>query len=255
MFDQIKKIRQDIDNITRSVIVESDLIDAIAKTVPILVVDDNLIIHQCSEPAAAVFGYKADELEGSSLNTVVPERFHESHTQIVKQYFLSPKIRKMGEFGKVFIARHKSGREFTIDIGLAPLPVRDRMFVLACIIELHCSVFSSIPQIGGACMGDVLKDIQAGQAIVDEICNADPNTKGSDLSVLLDKLVAWFSTLELGNYSDQALHALLHFVRDVVLPRVTAALPAYAGVLINAIVIPILNEIDARWHPEPVPGT
>ncbi len=68
--------------------------------------------------AERLFGYTRDELMGLRLETLLPERFRESHAKHVAQYFAAPSVRPMGRRLELF-ALSKNGRELPVDISLS----------------------------------------------------------------------------------------------------------------------------------------
>lgn len=77
----------------------------------------------------------------------------------------------------------------------------------------------------------------------------NPELKGSDLSVLIDKIVAWVKSLELDSLSREGAHILLHFTIDVLIPRLIEMGPAYSDLILEKVVLPLLKKLDAVFHP------
>lgn len=88
--------------------------------------------------------------------------------------------------------------------------------------------------------------VQELVAEADSIIN--PRLIGSDLSVLLDKLVAWVKSLDLSGIAKPALHAFLHYAIDTLIPKAIEALPTYADVILISFVLPLLKKWDEAFH-------
>ena len=67
-----------------------------------------------------LFGYTQEELAGTELEVLVPERYHAQHRRHVADYFASPRVRPMGTGLRIY-GRRKDGTEFPADISLSPL--------------------------------------------------------------------------------------------------------------------------------------
>ena len=90
----------------------------------------------------ALFGYTRDELEGQSVETLMPERYRAHHGGDLAGYFAAPRTRAMGA-GLELFARRKDGSEFPVDIMLSPLKTDEGNHALAVIRDI------TEPQAGG----------------------------------------------------------------------------------------------------------
>lgn len=81
-----------------------------------------------------LFGYSKDELLGSKIEMLLPERYRRKHISKRTQYFSSPATRTMGQ-GDLYGTR-KDGTEFALEIGLNPLTTEDGPRVLASIVDI-----------------------------------------------------------------------------------------------------------------------
>jgi hypothetical protein len=77
-------------------------------------------------------------------------------------------------------------------------------------------------------------------------------TYGSDLSVLIDKILEKAKELFSSGVLGEGMHAAIHFAIDM-LTKASATMPVWQKVLITAFVIPLLESIDKRWHPDTPP--
>src|SRR5438445_2283018 len=76
----------------------------------VLVIEAGKIIA-VNPQAEKLFGYRADELLGQAIETLVPERFRGAHPKHRSAYVDDPLPRPMGS-GLELRGRHKSGSEF-----------------------------------------------------------------------------------------------------------------------------------------------
>jgi len=67
-----------------------------------------------------VFGYRREELQGKSLDTLLPIRFQNAHAGYRKDFFDHPQTRPMGLLGELYGLR-KDGTEVPVEISLSPL--------------------------------------------------------------------------------------------------------------------------------------
>ncbi len=97
-----------------------------------LVVDGAGRIVSINAQAAELFGYGATELDGQSVEVLVPERFRHRHRAHRAGYAEHPTVRTMGA-GQDLVGRCRDGSEFAIDISLAPIGVTDEPLVVAAV--------------------------------------------------------------------------------------------------------------------------
>ena len=98
-------------------------------------VDEKGTIVALNERTEAFFGYAASELEGKSMEILVPERFRHSHRSRRTGYSLEPRARPMGA-GLNLYARRKDGSEFPVDISLAPIGSEEGQLVVAAVRDI-----------------------------------------------------------------------------------------------------------------------
>ena len=82
-----------------------------------VMIDASGVIQQVNAETEMLFGYHRDELIGQPLETLVPERFHQSHVFHRGKFFDTPTERKMGI--REMAGRRKDGTEFPADISLS----------------------------------------------------------------------------------------------------------------------------------------
>lgn len=97
--------------------------------VALLLVDGNGRIIHASSQAETLFGYTTAELAGSPVEILLPLSFQESHKHIraddtlpIKSWFDGQDLQ--------FVARHKDGREFAVEMELKPLPWEDEQWLM-----------------------------------------------------------------------------------------------------------------------------
>lgn len=103
--------------------------------VAMLMADEAGSVRLVNTGAEQLFGYSRDELVGQSVdNLLLPERRHE-HQALRAAFNEAPAARPMG-FGRDLHGRHKNGREIPVEIGLNPLGVDGKTFVVASIVDI-----------------------------------------------------------------------------------------------------------------------
>lgn len=83
----------------------------------------------------AVFGYARQEVIGQPMEILVPERFRSHHSDYRNSFFADPKVRMLGA-GRDLFGQRKDGSHVSIEIGLNPINISGRPFVLASIIDI-----------------------------------------------------------------------------------------------------------------------
>ncbi len=83
------------------------------------------VIEFASDRVTDIFGYAPDELVGSSIEVLIPERFRGEHSNQIKAYFRKPTSRMMGA-GLLLSGRRKDTTEFPAEISISPIIVADR---------------------------------------------------------------------------------------------------------------------------------
>lgn len=101
----------------------------------IVVADREGKIVQANSRAEEYFGYTREELTGASIETLVPERFRQSHQLHRRSYAAHPAMRKMGA-GLDLFARRKDGSEFPADIMLSPIKIAEGALILTVIRDI-----------------------------------------------------------------------------------------------------------------------
>ena len=101
----------------------------------IVVSDQQGIILMVNSQAETMFGYRADELLGQPIESLLPERIRQAHVGHRERYYASPITRPMGT-GLDLYARRRDGTEFLVDISLSTLKSDDGFLVTSTIRDM-----------------------------------------------------------------------------------------------------------------------
>jgi PAS domain S-box-containing protein len=82
-----------------------------------------------------MFGYQNGELLGQEVERLLPPRSRIGHPELRESYLRAPDKRAMGA-GRDLLALHRSGREFPVEIALAPIVYEDQSGALAVITDI-----------------------------------------------------------------------------------------------------------------------
>jgi PAS domain S-box-containing protein len=85
--------------------------------------------------AEQAFGYERDELNGKTLESLLPERYRGKHMSFRQGFNSHPEPRKMG-IGRDLTALRKDGSEFPVEISLSYTTVNEKLFVMAFISDI-----------------------------------------------------------------------------------------------------------------------
>jgi PAS domain S-box-containing protein len=102
--------------------VSSDIVSDILDSAPdaIIVVDTAGRIVFANRQVSALFGYTKDEVLGSNIDRLLPERFRPAHAGHRQHYAQHARVRPMG-IGLDLSARRRDGTEFPVEISLSPI--------------------------------------------------------------------------------------------------------------------------------------
>ncbi|WP_283811665.1 PAS domain S-box protein [Bradyrhizobium sp. UNPF46] len=93
------------------------------------------VIEFASDRVTDIFGYAPDELVGSSIEVLIPERFRGEHSYQLKAYFRKPTSRMMGG-GLLLYGRRKNTTEFPAEISISPIILADRYAAIAAVRDV-----------------------------------------------------------------------------------------------------------------------
>jgi two-component system sensor histidine kinase/response regulator len=103
--------------------------------VGLLLVDRAGIIQSANDEATHLFGYERDELPGTPVDHLVPERIREQHVGQRGSFMSNPDRRIMAR-GRELRGVRKDGSEFYAEIGLAPLELPDGLMAAAAVHDI-----------------------------------------------------------------------------------------------------------------------
>jgi PAS domain S-box-containing protein len=101
----------------------------------IVIVNSEGEISLANLQAEQDFGYSRAELIGRNVDLLVPTRFRNDHRAHRAGYQANPAIRSMG-VGRELFGLRRDGSEFPIEIGLAPISMRNEKLVMATVIDI-----------------------------------------------------------------------------------------------------------------------
>ncbi len=101
----------------------------------IVMVDEAGTIVLVNSALARLFGYEPRELQGQSVDTLVPEGLRDRHPDHRRTFFARPTSRQMGADREIRGLR-KDGAEFPIEIRLEPLPIGDTGYTAASVVQI-----------------------------------------------------------------------------------------------------------------------
>lgn len=110
---------------------------ALVKSAPnaLVMSDTEGKIALVNKEANKIFGYSPNELEGSSLDIIVPERYRAAHQEKYPKYAENPQPRHFSSVNDLYALR-KDGSEFPIEIGITPIKTEKGIVALASIIDI-----------------------------------------------------------------------------------------------------------------------
>jgi PAS domain S-box-containing protein len=103
--------------------------------VAIVMVDESGRILYANPKLQELFGYSFEELQGQTIELLIPQRFRQDHIHHRKLYAANPHVRPMGT-GLDLTGRRKSGDEFPLEAGLSYLSTEQGMLVISSITDI-----------------------------------------------------------------------------------------------------------------------
>ena len=110
---------------------------ALLDTAPvgILLVDHMGVIRSANEEANRVFLYSPGELEGLSVETLVPASLRGGHVALRDGYFAAPERQIMAK-GRSLKGIRKDGSEIFVEVGLAPIELPEGLMIASAIHDI-----------------------------------------------------------------------------------------------------------------------
>lgn len=133
------------DNLDKLKVIETKLIDPeltpkLLDGVPdaLVVINESGLIVMVNGATELMFGHPRSALYEKPLDIILPERFRDKHREHISRYMANPSVRPMGR-GLLLLGMHKSGREFSIEINLAPVVSASGTFAIAAVRRVEAT--------------------------------------------------------------------------------------------------------------------
>ncbi len=101
----------------------------------VVVVDEKQNIVSVNSSTEKMFGYTKEELLKEQLQLLIPTKYHAGHGAHFKGFMNKEEKRQMGKGRDLYGAR-KNGDIFPLEVGLNPLKIREKTFVMAMVIDI-----------------------------------------------------------------------------------------------------------------------
>jgi PAS domain S-box-containing protein len=101
----------------------------------VVIVDETQTIVATNSSTEALFGFKKGELNGKSINVLIPSNYHPDHSAHFKSFYKKSEKRTMGHGSNLF-GLHKTGKQFPVEVGLNPFTIDEKKYVMALIIDI-----------------------------------------------------------------------------------------------------------------------
>ncbi len=124
----------DTTDLKRSEESYSRLLDS--SPIAMIIADEEGIIRNANTECQRLFGYSREDLIGSPVEMLVPERFQERHRKDRAAFVHTEGARRMGSETEIW-GRHRDGSEFPVDISLSSLETDDGVIATAVIRDLR----------------------------------------------------------------------------------------------------------------------
>jgi protein-histidine pros-kinase len=97
-----------------------------------VVVDSTGSIVFANAQVEQAFGYSPAELEGRSVEALLPEQYRAAHVEHRGRFAAQPKSRGMGG-GFALLGLHKKGTTFPVEVSLSPVRSQEGLLIVAAI--------------------------------------------------------------------------------------------------------------------------
>ena len=106
-----------------------------ASPVGMMIIDDRGFILFANREAERSLGYGQAQLGGRRVEELIPPTLADRHVALREHYLADPQPRRMGA-GRHLLARRGDGSEFPVEVGLNPVTVDSRVFVVASVLDI-----------------------------------------------------------------------------------------------------------------------
>ena len=142
--DEMKKAYEDASNekIARLKLENQQAQDALLREstesahVGILVVDSDGIIQLANSAVCKIFAYSKEELEGQSVDILIPAETKKHHMSLVSQYFNQSQTNRAMNSGRLVDGLTKQGRAVPVEIVLNYRHHMDKKLVFASVVDV-----------------------------------------------------------------------------------------------------------------------
>lgn len=93
-----------------------------------------------NEQTIAMFGYTRDELNGNSVDMLLPDHARPAHSAHREAFFSAPSLRSMGQGKQTLFGRKKSGEVFQIEVSLSPVKTSNGLLISSAIRDITAHV-------------------------------------------------------------------------------------------------------------------
>jgi PAS domain S-box-containing protein len=101
----------------------------------IIMVNESGKIILSNPVAESLFGYNKNELNGLTMENLLPKRYHGNHSKLRAGYNSHPEPRRMG-VGRDLTALRKDGSEFPVEISLSFTRLQGQLLVMAFVSDI-----------------------------------------------------------------------------------------------------------------------
>ena len=106
-----------------------------ASPVGMMAIDDRGLILFANREAERTFGYAEKQLAGMRVEQLISPELHDQHVALRGNYLAAPQARQMGA-GRHLLARRADGTDFPVEVGLNPVTVDSRLFMVASVLDI-----------------------------------------------------------------------------------------------------------------------
>lgn len=101
----------------------------------LVMIDESGSIVLANREMERMFGYERGELVGTNVDALVPLRYRAAHDRRRAAFQTQPQTRMMGT-GRDLHAVRRDGTEFPVEIGLNPIAIEGKAFVLGVVVDI-----------------------------------------------------------------------------------------------------------------------